>query len=82
MKTAMQEAILYFEQQLSLQRTSKIKYTTEEALVDAIQVCKNAANTIERNQIIDAYDNGWNIGFQKRNFDSGEKYFNNTYTNQ
>lgn len=33
--------IEYFEQQLRLQRESKIKYTGEEAYFDALDVCKN-----------------------------------------
>jgi NTP pyrophosphatase (non-canonical NTP hydrolase) len=49
-KTAIQKLIEYFEQQLSLQRSSEIKYTTEEALVDAIDVCKNAQKTKEIEQ--------------------------------
>jgi len=42
MKTVVQELKEYFEQQLRLQISSKIKYTAEEALLDAIQVCENA----------------------------------------
>ena len=51
-KTAIQELKEYFEQQLRLQRNSEIKYTTEEALVDAIQLCQNAINTKEKEQLI------------------------------
>jgi hypothetical protein len=51
-KTAIQELKEYFEQQLRIQRSSEIKYTTEETLVDAIQVCQNAINTKEKEQLI------------------------------
>lgn len=50
-KTAIQELKEYFEQQLRLQRNSKIKYTAEEALVDAIEVCQNSIKK-ERDQLI------------------------------
>lgn len=50
--TAIQELKEYFEQQLRLQRRSEIKYTTEEALVDAIEVCRNAITTKEKQQLI------------------------------
>ncbi len=40
--------IEYFEQQLRLQRSSEIKYTTEDALVDAIDVCKNIVKNLSR----------------------------------
>ena len=42
MKTAMHKLIEYFEQQLSLQKNSQIKYTGGEAYFDALDVCKNA----------------------------------------
>ena len=51
-KTAIQELIEYFEQQLRLQCSGEIKYTTEEALLDAIEVCKNAQITKEKEQIL------------------------------
>jgi len=51
-KTAIQELKEYFEQQLMFQRSGEIKYTTEEVLIDAIQVCQNAINTKEKEQLI------------------------------
>ena len=72
-QTAMQELKKYFEQQLKLHINNEIKYTTEEALVDAIQVCKNAINTKEKEQIIDACD------IDKRSYDNAEQYYNETF---
>ena len=62
METVLQELIKYFEQQLSLQRESNIKYTGEEAFFDALEVCKNAFKTKEKQQIIDAYNQGYRDG--------------------
>lgn len=88
-KTALKELIEYFEQQLRLQRSSEIKYTTEEALVDVIQVCKNAQKTKEKEQLINAYNQGYRDGeIQEYNsendvseFDDAENYYNNTFKN-
>jgi len=55
MVTATQHLVNYFEQQLRLQRSSEIKYTTEEALIDAISVCKNAIE-VEKSNIIQAFE--------------------------
>lgn len=41
-ESVIEKLIVYFEQQLSLQRSSEIKYTGEEAYFDAVDVCKNA----------------------------------------
>jgi len=59
--TAMQELKSYFEQQLSLQQThGEIKQSTEDTLLDAIEVCKNIINTKEKQQIIEAHESGYN----------------------
>lgn len=56
-KTAISGLIEYFEQQLRLHRSSEIKYTTEEALVDAISVCNNSKPK-EKEQNEEAYKKG------------------------
>jgi hypothetical protein len=77
--TAVQELKLYFEQQLSIHLSNEIKYTTKEALSDAIQICENCINTKEKQQIIDAYIDGVTG-------DSGavnaEQYYNETFKNK
>lgn len=74
-QTAIQKLIEYFQQQLDLQKTSEIKYTTEEAFVDAIDICKNSLK-IEKEQIKEAFNVG-NIGDYG---DKGaEKYYIETY---
>ena len=83
-KTAIQELIEYFEQQLRLQRSSEIKYTTEEALVDAIQVCKNAQKTKEKEQIQSAFENGMIKESSSSRYISdleAEKYYSQTFKN-
>ncbi len=85
-KTAVGGLIEYFEQQLRLQRSSEIKYTTEEALVDAIDVCKNTQRTIEKKQIMDAHDNGisrycqWEPERHGNEQPSGKNYYEKTYS--
>lgn len=59
METVLQELIKYFEQQLSLQRESNIKYTGEEAFFDALEICRNAFKTKEKKQLINAYNKGY-----------------------
>jgi hypothetical protein len=81
-KTAISELIEYFTQQLSLQRTSNIKYTTEEALLDVIDVCKNAARTKEKEQLAKAYNTGKMheaCGTIIEIHLTGEQYYNETY---
>jgi hypothetical protein len=91
-KTAIQELIEYFEQQLRLQRSSEFKYTTEEALVDAIQVCKNAQKTKEKGQIKNAFNQGYRDGEIDSQsmandkdvsaFENAENYYNNKFNNK
>jgi len=75
--TIMSKMVEYFEQQLSIQRTSNIKYSTEEALLDAVDVCKNAIK-IERQQIEEAFVAGDERGTNNIPFNA-EQYFNQTY---
>jgi hypothetical protein len=57
-KTVLENLKEYFEQQLSLHSSGEIKYTTEEVLIDAIQVCHNAKETKEREQIEKVFADG------------------------
>lgn len=80
-QTPIQELKEYFEQQLRLHRNSEIKYTTEEALVDAIQVCQNAT-TKEQQAFEDAFDDGVSEGELRRDgfpSEDGRDYYNQTY---
>lgn len=76
--TAVQELKLYFEQQLSIHLSNEIKYTTKEALLDVIQICENCINTKEKQQIIDAFDNGYDLNNSLVNY-KGEQYYNETF---
>lgn len=89
MKSAITTLLEYFEQQLSLQRESHIKYTGEEALVDAIDVCKNI-KSVEVQQIKDAFNQGYREGFVDAchtnatdkdisEYDDADIYYINTY---
>lgn len=90
-KTAIQELVEYFGQQLRLQRSSEIKYTTEEALVDAIQVCQNTIRTKEKEQIKSAFNQGYRDGEidsqsmaneeDISSFENAENYYNNKFKN-
>jgi hypothetical protein len=75
-QTAVEHLIEYFEQQLRLQRESKIKYTAEEAYIDALDVCKNAYNTKEKQQIIEAYNEGHVANKYKAD---SEQYYNEQF---
>ena len=77
-KTVVAELIEYFEQQLSLHRSSEIKYTTEEALVDAIQICKNALKTKEKSQIINTFKQA-QILHQLNDETRAEQFYKNTF---
>ena len=82
--TVVSKLIEYFEQQLRIQRTSNIKYSTEEALLDAVDVCKNAIK-VERQQIEEAHQNGFYCGNDVANgllpeHSSSSDYYNQTYT--
>lgn len=48
MEDTLEKLIEYFEQQLKLQRESKIKYTGEEAYFDSVDVCKNALKALRK----------------------------------
>jgi predicted DNA-binding protein YlxM (UPF0122 family) len=50
-KTIVQQLKGYFEQQLSLHEDGEIKYTTKEALEDAVEVCKKAIS-VEKKQLV------------------------------
>jgi hypothetical protein len=74
-KTTVYRLIEYLEQQLRLQGDPQFKETSQETLVDAIRVCKNALS-LEKEQIIEAYHiPGSNI----RTKEEGEKYYNQRY---
>lgn len=92
MKTVVKELLEYFEQQLRLHRSSEIKYTTEEAWVDAINIYKNALKTKEAEQIKAAFNQGYREGFDDaesdvgsdkdvREFDDAKNYYNETFKN-
>ena len=59
--TAISKLINYFEQELRLHKTGEYKFTVEEKLFDAIEVCKNAIK-LEKQQIKDAYNQGYREG--------------------
>jgi predicted secreted protein len=91
-QTVVSELISYFQQQLRLQRESKFKYTGEEAFVDAIDICKNAFATKEKQQIKDAFNHGYREGFSDGNswyenekdvseYEDAENYYKSTYSN-
>jgi hypothetical protein len=81
-QTPIQELKEYFEQQLRLYRNSEIKYTTEEALVDAIQVCQNAT-TKEQQAFEDAFEAGQENWLKEVGetgvIMNGKDYYNQTY---
>lgn len=89
-RTVLQELIEYFEQQLALQRESNIKYTGEEAFFDALDICKNAYSTKEKQQIKDAFNQGYREGFTDGNnwsenekdvaeFEDADNYYKNKF---
>jgi len=81
--TVVSKLLEYFEQQLRIQRTSNIKYSTEEALLDAVDVCKNAIK-VERQQIEEAYQSGGTNALKYiRDYPiyvTKEEYYNQKYT--
>jgi len=77
--TAETELKLYFEQQLRIHLSNEIKYTTEKALLDAIEICENCINTKEKQQIIEAHNKGENILPPN---ESGQQYYNETFKNK
>ena len=86
--TAVEELKKYFEQQLRIHLSNKIKYTTEEALLDAIEICKNCINTKEKQQIIDFANDfiekhtfGDYDGQVQKN-KTVEEYYNETFKNK
>ncbi len=82
-KTAARMLMEYFSQQLRLQRDSKFKHTTEEALVDAIDVCRNAIE-VEKKQIAYAYNAGHyaaSAGTTSEYNKDGNGHYEDTYQN-
>ena len=86
-ETIITELVNYFEQQSSLQRD--INYTGEEAFSDALEICKNAL-IIEKQQIKDAFDEGYRQGFHDgvcsvengkdiSEYEDAENYYNDTF---
>jgi predicted DNA-binding protein YlxM (UPF0122 family) len=51
-KTIVQQLKGYFEQQLSLHEDGEIKYTTKEALIDAVEICEKSI-AVEKKQLVD-----------------------------
>jgi hypothetical protein len=84
-KTAIQELKEYFEQQLRLHKKGEIKFTTEKAFLDAIQICQNAYNTKEKKQIKNAYSKALSnhsfYGELSIHKQESEKYYNETFQN-
>lgn len=74
--TVLAKLVEYFEQQLRIAKERKIKYKEEDALSDAIDVCKRAIK-MERKQMIDF------AKYCSKNTDYATSYedcYNQTYT--
>lgn len=80
MKTPIQELKEYFNQQLRLKISGEIECTSDEVLIDAIQLCENCIKTKEKEHIKKAWIHGdVRSPLKLKHINNAENYYKETY---